>query len=192
MRAIDRMGDAADLRHLDQLDEPRHLDLEEVTPWSRGGPLDGDVPGAHNYPDGYDRYGGLGEQAFHDKYWDPDARGGQGGWDYPTEADGFPDGFDGPREPNTMQAGDVIDRYGPADGRYASPDGTPFGERALPPSSVGSSYTQYEVVRPLPETVIEGKIAAWFEQPGGGIQYHFDHDISWYVDKGYLAPVETP
>lgn len=198
MRAIDRMEDAASLRHLDDLGDlsrlddlgdVRHVDLDEITDWSRGGPLDGNTPGAANYPDNYDRYGGLGEQGFHDKYWDPDARGGQGGWSYPTEAHGYPDGFDGPSRPNTMQPGDVIDRYGPSDGDFASPSGTPFDQRALPPSSVGSNYTQYEVLKPLPDSVTEGAIAPWFEQPGGGVQYVFDHPISWYVENGYLGEV---
>lgn len=195
MRAIDRISDAGDLARLEDLGDigrlgdlgdVRHLDLDEVTEWSRGGPLDADIPGRANYPDDYDRYGDLGEQAFHDKYWDPDARGGDGGWRYPTEADGYPNGFDGNPGPNTMQTDDVIDRYGDPNGRFASPSGTSFEERALPPSSVGSAYTQYEVLRPLPEGVIEGRIAPWFEQPGGGVQYVFDRPLDWYVENGYL------
>ncbi len=89
-----------------------------------------------------------------------------------------------------MEVGDVIDRYGLADGSFASPSGTPFDERALPPSSVGSEYTQYEVLKPLPEGVTEGSIAPWFEQPGGGVQYVFDHPISWYVENGYLRGLD--
>ena len=33
------------------------------------------------------------------------------------------------------------------------------------------------MLKPLPEGVTEGTIAPWFEQPGGGIQYKFDHPI---------------
>jgi hypothetical protein len=46
------------------------------------------------------------------------------------------------------------------------------------------------VLKPLPEGVTEGKIAPWFEQPGGGIQYKFDHPIEWYLDKGYLKDLD--
>lgn len=71
-----------------------------------------------------------------------------------------------------------------------SPEGAPFDERALPPSSADFNYTRYEVVRPIPG-VTEGEIAPWFEQPGGGLQYHFPpgRDIQWYIDNGYLEKV---
>ncbi len=183
---LNKLDNLSDLPTLDRLGGLRHVDLDDVTDWSRGKPLDEAMPGRDNYSDDYDRYGGLGEQRFHDRYWDPEARDGAGGWDWPTEESGFPDGFDGPRQPNSVEPGDVVDRYGPSDGGYASPSGTAFEQRALPPSSVGSDYTQYEVLKPLPPSVTEGMIAPWFEQPGGGVQYMFDHPMSWYVENGYL------
>ncbi|WP_224276257.1 TNT domain-containing protein [Nocardioides lacusdianchii] len=196
MDVLDGLGDLNRLDNLDNLDDLgdlgdlRHVDLDDVTDWSRGRTLDDGVPGSENYPNGYDRYGGLGEQGFHDRYWDPEARDGGGGWRWPTEEHGFKDGFDGPPQPNSVEPGDVLDRYGPADGAYASPSGTPFDQRALPPSSVGSDYTQYEVLKPLPESVTEGRIAPWFEQPGGGVQYMFDKPMSWYVENGYLRKLD--
>ncbi|GAA1437097.1 hypothetical protein GCM10009641_38280 [Mycobacterium cookii] len=190
MDVLDGLGDLNRLDNLDDLGDLRHVDLDDVTDWSRGRPLDDGVPGSENYPDGYDRYGGLGEQDFHDRYWNPAARDGEGGWRWPTEEHGFKDGFDGPPQPNSAEPGDVLDRYGPADGAYASPSGTLFDQRALPPSSVGSDYTQYEVLKPLPESVTEGKIAPWFEQPGGGVQYMFDEPMSWYVENGYLRKLD--
>ena len=190
LNKLDNLSDLNKLDNVDDLGGSRHVDLDDVTDWSRGKPLDEEMPGRENYPDDYDRYGGLGEQGFHDRYWDPEVRGGGGGWRWPTEENGFPDGFDGPRQPNSVETGDVLDRYGPADGSYASPSATPFDERALPPSSVGSDYTQYEVLKPLPEAVTEGKIASWFEQPGGGVQYMFDHPMSWYVEHGYLRKLD--
>ena len=54
---------------------------------------------------------------------------------------------------------------------------------------MGTDYTRYEVLKPLPESVTEGKIAPWFEQPGGGIQYKFDQPMSWYVRNGYLGEI---
>lgn len=180
------------LSDLNKIDNGRHIDVDSVTGWSRGGPLDDTSPGSENYPAGYDRFGGLSEQTFYDRYWDPDARDGKGGWDYPSAAHGFADGFDGPVTANTTQSGDVVDRYGPEDGTFASPSGTAFDERALPPSSVGSNYTQYEVLRPLPDGVTEGEIAPWFEQTGGGLQYKFDRPITWYVENGYLRKLDRP
>ena len=185
MRAIDRMEDAGALTRLDDLGDIRHVDLEDIPDWAGGRALDADTPGGDLYPGDYDRFGGLGEQSFMDRYWDPaGGRDGGGGWRWP-EADGFV----GVREANTLTPGDVIDRYSDFDGNYASPAGTPFEQRALPPSSVGSGYTQYEVVKPLPDSVVQGDVAPWFEQPGGGTQYMFDHPLEWYVENGYLRKV---
>lgn len=89
----------------------------------------------------------------------------------------------------------MIDRLGPPSGDYAAPDGTPFDQRALPPSwanfeiNGNLEYHRYRVVRPLPSDVVEGTAAPWFEQPGGGMQYYFPNGIQWYIDHGYLEPV---
>lgn len=91
--------------------------------------------------------------------------------------------------PNTLKDGQIIDRFSQDTGEYASPNGTPYGERALPPSNTGLPYHQYEVVKELPSDVTQGKIAPWFEQGGEGIQYKFDKPIKWYIDHGYLKEV---
>lgn len=165
----------------------RRVDLSDeggVPEWARreepNWPQDG-APDAPIYDRSMDPYGGMDRQEFYDRYFDEEA----GSWRYPNN-----DGFDGPRVPNTLQPGDIIDRTGPPSGRFAAPDGTPFGQRALPPSDIGREYHRYEVVRPLPPEVTQGEIAPWFNQPGGGTQYHFgDHDIQWYIDNGYLREV---
>lgn len=135
-------------------------------------------------------FGEMSEKEFYEKYWDPAARDGKGGWDYPPE-EGFSLGPDGKPilEPNTLHPGDTIDRFGEPRGRYASPDGTPYEQRAVPPDSAAQPYHQYRVEKPLPSDVTEGEIAPWFEQPGGGVQYKFDKPIQWYVDHGYLEVV---
>ncbi len=188
LSGLNRMDEVADLNRLDDVGDAAsdlgRVDLDDVPEWTHGRDIDPGAPGADLYPDGYDRYGGLGEQGFYDRYWNGD------GWDYPTAADGHADGFlHGQSGPSSLQPGDVIDRYGDRDGRFASPAGTPFEQRALPPSSVGTGYTQFEVVKPLPESVIEGPIAPWFEQPGGGVQYVFEHPLGWYVEEGYLVRI---
>jgi len=191
LAAIGKLDEVADVGKIDDLadvgkvDDLSHVDLDNIPDWADGGDITPDMPGADRYPDDMSRYGDLSRQEFYDKYWNPESDR----WHYPEAKDGFPDGFDGPASPNSMQPGDVIDRFGPADGKYASPADTPFPERAIPPSSISSDYTQYRVLKPLPEEVLEGKIAPWFEQPGGGVQYKFDHPISWYQERGYLEPV---
>lgn len=88
------------------------------------------------------------------------------------------------------EVGDTIDGQGGKGGKFAAPDGTPFQDRALPPSDVGREYHQYKVLKPLPDSVTEGKIEGWFDQPGGGTQYKFDQEIEWYIKNGYLEEVK--
>ncbi|WZY01341.1 TNT domain-containing protein [Bacillus sp. FSL W7-1360] len=81
------------------------------------------------------------------------------------------DGFKGKRVKTTMEPGAVIDRYGePETGRYLSPAGTPYEQRALALHSDSASYRQYRVKRPF--QVESGEIAPWFDRPGGGTQYY--------------------
>ncbi|CAO5230132.1 exported hypothetical protein [Frankia sp. AgKG'84/4] len=131
-------------------------------------------------------------------FWDPAV----GGWRYPPQ-DGFvvrPDGTP-VKAPVVLNAGWEVDRYGAEGGRYLAPDGTPYAERSIPPSSlVGApapdcNYHEYRVVRPF--AVYGGPIAAWFGQPGGAVQYQLDGtlipgapprvDVAWLVRNGFLA-----
>ena len=84
----------------------------------------------------------------------------------------------------TLQPGTKIDRYGAETGRYVSPYGTPFANRSLPPGSDELPYHVYEVLKPI--QVQSGLIAAWFDQPGGGIQYQFAQTIENLIQSGYL------
>ena len=88
-----------------------------------------------------------------------------------------------------IQPEKVIDRYGSnGNGRYFSPEGTSFEERALPPFMEQQAYTKYEVVKPLPAK--SGEIASWFDQPGGGTQYFTDMTVDELRDLGYIVPIE--
>lgn len=159
------------------------VDLDKDVPgWAhpkkeidRTGP-DGDL-----YPDDYRPTGTKSEQEFYDQYWDKD----NNSWRYPPD-----DGFAGPRVPAQAEKGDIIDRFGLPSGEYASPAGTPFDQRAIPPSSVNYEYHQYRVLKPL-DGVDEGQVAPWFEQPGGGTQYKFpkDRPLQWYVTNEYLEKI---
>ncbi|MEM8811310.1 MAG: glycohydrolase toxin TNT-related protein [Pseudomonadota bacterium] len=96
------------------------------------------------------------------------------------------DGFDGPRKQQTLEPGTKIDRYGSEKGQYLSPDGTPFEERALPPSSAKRPYRRYEVKKPT--QVESGPTKPWFDQKGGGTQHKLPEDVSVQdlLDNGYL------
>jgi hypothetical protein len=83
-------------------------------------------------------------------------------------------GFAGTPMPTTLGIGTLIDRYGTELGTFASPRGTPFGLRSLPPAAESGPFRAYEVIRPLPAQ--SGVAAPWFGL-GGGIQYEFAHSI---------------
>jgi hypothetical protein len=92
--------------------------------------------------------------------------------------------------------GTVIDRFGHPGGAWLSPDGTPFAERALPPDSATKPYHQYVVNDPskLPAGyhIEESKVAPWFHQPGGGVQFRIigpdgnDAPVQHLLDSQYL------
>ncbi|REK66649.1 MAG: hypothetical protein C6P35_08280 [Cohnella sp.] len=92
------------------------------------------------------------------------------------------DGFAGVPKKVTLQPGTRIDRYGLETGKFVSPEGTPYEMRSLAPGTETKPYTVYEVVKPL--DALGGKIAPWFDQPGGGIQYKFDQSIKELIEGG--------
>lgn len=73
-------------------------------------------------------------------------------------------------------------------GAFASPEGIPFEQRALPNESLSKPYKVYEVVKPI-EGVKEGEVIPWFNQPGGGVQYELPGKIEDLVEGGYLKPI---
>ncbi len=70
----------------------------------------------------------------------------------------------------TLPSGDVLTRYGKPTGRYVSPDGMTFEQRALPSTTSEGDFHVYCVERPI-DGVEKGRIAPWFGRLGGGIQY---------------------
>jgi hypothetical protein len=127
------------------------------------------------------------------------------GWIYPPD-NGYVVVGDVPLEwTETLLPGEDIDRYGSVYGSFLAPAGTPYSERAIPPSSLdstpaaGCNYHDYQVLKPF--NVDSGPIAAWFDQPGGGLQFQLDGNlvpgapaqlnVLWLLDNGYLTDV-TP
>jgi hypothetical protein len=79
-------------------------------------------------------------------------------------------------QPAHLPAGTIIDRFGSEFGRYLAPDGTSFGDRALPPESVGGDYNRYMVTgEALPPgwRIVEGPVEPFYGQTPspGTLQY---------------------
>jgi hypothetical protein len=126
---------------------------------------------------GYRRFGDLTPVEFLNRWWDPTRDFGQGDWKYPPD-DGFDRDAGGQAiaAPVTLHPGELVDRFGDEFGRFLSPAGATFGERALPPSNLNTSdprfpynYHLYRVKKDT--TVCAGREAPAFEQPGQGVQY---------------------
>ena len=97
-------------------------------------------------------------------------------------------GFDGNPTKVILEPGTLIDRYGYDGGTFVSPKGTSYTERALPIGTDQKPYTVFEVVKPI--EVQAGKIAPWFGEKGGGIQYEFSQKISDLLEQGILRKVQ--
>lgn len=98
-------------------------------------------------------------------------------------------GFDGNPTKVTLEPGTLIDRYGYDGGTFVSPKGIPYTERSLPIGTDQKPYTVFEVVKPV--EVQAGKIAPWFGEKGGGIQYEFSQKISDLLQQGVLRKVQN-
>mgnify|MGYP002902794930 FL=1 len=80
-----------------------------------------------------------------------------------------------------------MDRFGYDSGTFVSPEGTPYTNRSLPKGTDAKPYTVFEVV--LPVEVQAGKIAPWFGEAGGGIQYEFNSSINELIEAEILRKV---
>jgi hypothetical protein len=99
-------------------------------------------------------------------------------------------GFHGNPLDVTLDRGVTIDRYGDRGGTFASPKGTPFGERALPASyETTQPYEVYAVNKPIPGVKM-GVAEPWFGQPGMGVQYELPMSVQDLIDKGFLSVVK--
>ena len=87
----------------------------------------------------------------------------------------------------TLQPGEKIDRYGDDWGVFTSPMGTKYEERALEPAIILKKYSIFEVVKPI--KVEKGKIAPWFDQPGGGTQYILPDNIVFLLEDGFIRRI---
>lgn len=137
-------------------------------------------------------YGGYdGPEEFLDQFHIPDPRNPGGlTWDWPPHDGAVPGSeITQPLDGTTRLD---LDRIGGPNGTYFSPDGTPFGQRALPPDRLNFQRTTYEIndANPLVQsgrfTVERSDIAPWFGQPGGGVQYRFFSPTGKELTQGDL------
>ncbi|MGB3895477.1 MAG: TNT domain-containing protein [Mycolicibacter sinensis] len=98
-----------------------------------------------------------------------------------------------------LAAGTELGRFGHPGGAYLAPEGTPFAQLSLPPSSATKPYYTYVVNDPtaLPPGwhIEQSRAAPWFHQPGGGIQYRVmappgqEASVDALIESGYLKEV---
>jgi hypothetical protein len=166
------------------LDHPRAdlvaAPVEPREPVAPGAGLPAEHPVVRALAEGYDPQAGT-----HERDWDRRflvrAEPPEYAWP-PGEL--FPEGGYDEGEPDVVEPGAELDRFGTPEGRVLSEAGTPFRLRALPPAALGSGYRRYRVLRPLP--VWRTLSAAWFGQPGGGVRYRTTHPVAELVATGHL------
>lgn len=86
-----------------------------------------------------------------------------------------------------LEVGSRIDRYGSDYGTFTSPLGISYEKRALAPGTELKPYSEFEVLKTI--DVKAGKIAPWFNQRGGGIQYVMPDTIDELIDAVYLRRI---
>ena len=78
-------------------------------------------------------------------------------------------GFSGTVEQVTLEVGTILQRTGDLAGRFVAPAGTPIQMLSLPYDKAGQTTILLEVTQPI--QALCGRVAPWFGQIGGGIQY---------------------
>ncbi len=96
-------------------------------------------------------------------------------------------GFAGTPTPIKLKPGSRFDRYGYEGGTFVSPEGVPYSQRSLAPGTDSKPYNVYEVVKEFDG--MEGKVAPWFGESGGGIQYELGKSIKELLEGGYIKKV---
>jgi hypothetical protein len=95
-------------------------------------------------------------------------------------------GFYGAVEKITLEAGTLLQRTGDFVGRFVAPAGTPTPMLSLPYDKIGQATTILQVQESI--TVLAGRVAPWFGQMGGGIQYLIlDGRVDQLIRDGILT-----
>lgn len=91
-----------------------------------------------------------------------------------------------------LAIGDTVDCLGEETEHHLFAGGTPFPERAQPPSEAALPTRRYIVARPLIVGARERIAEPAFAQPGGGAMLVLDRPLRWYVDEGFLRRLVPP
>lgn len=137
-----------------------------------------DHPVVQELLEGYDALAGM-----HERDWESLFLHENGSPRWPVEREG---GYED-SQPEVLQQGAELDRFGTPEGRVLSTAGTPFAQRSLPPQALGEGYRRYRVEKDLP--VHRTISAPWFGQPGGGSRYRTTHPVADLVALGYLTEI---
>ncbi len=89
-----------------------------------------------------------------------------------------------------LQPGTVLDRYGGTGGEYLGNPDDSYDKRSLPykdDDKAKNSYHKYQVVRPIP--AVEGTIAPYFGEKGGGTQYYTSMTVEELLEQGYIIEI---
>ena len=105
------------------------------------------------------------------------------------------DGFvTGSRNLEKYPPGKILDRYGADSGSFLGANNDPYPNRALAPHSESAPYHRYQVIDEVEVTT--GKIAPWFDQPGGGTQIikykpkGKPYTVKELINEGYLIEIK--
>src|SRR5579875_464884 len=106
---------------------------------------------------------------------------------YPPNGGAIP----GTEKPISLEPGSTLGRYGKISPKsdYVTQPGASPKQLSLPPTTDSSIYTEYRVVKPIPDTA-ESKVAAWDGDPGGGIQYKLPMPIQTLIREGYIVAIK--
>ena len=94
------------------------------------------------------------------------------------------DGFSGAAQKITLEAGTLIQRTGDLVGLYIAPAGTPTQMLSLPYDKIGQPTTILQVQQSV--EVLAGRVAPWFGQIGGGIQYQLVTHLDQLISEGII------
>lgn len=109
-----------------------------------------------------------------------------GSMNYPPNNGAVP----GTEVPTTLEQGQTLGRYGnvSSTSNYVTQPGASPSSLSLPPNTNPSIYTEYVVVKPIPNTV-QSTVEAWGGSAGGGLQYELPMPIQQLIKDGYIREV---
>ena len=90
----------------------------------------------------------------------------------------------------TIQPGQILDRYGDPTGRFLGVPGATVSERGMAAGSEGMVYTKYRVLKPLDAQVGPAAPVPEFGASGGATQYLPGRTIEQLVKDGFLEEIK--